>query len=92
MLDKPPSVKHTAYMNFKDATDELFKGLSHAELAEALGVSVASIRQARLPAKANAFREPPAEWREAVIKLAERRASQYLGLMERLQRDTTSDR
>jgi hypothetical protein len=75
-------------MNFKKATDELFSAVSHAELAEVLGVSVASIRQARLSPQAKAFREPPKDWCEAVIKLAEKRASQYRKLIERLHKST----
>ncbi len=34
-------------MNFKEATDGLFDRIDHTELAEALGVSVASVRQAQ---------------------------------------------
>jgi hypothetical protein len=79
-------------MNFKEATDELFSGVSHAELAEALGVSVASIRQARLSPQANAFRVPPQDWCAAVIKLAEMRASRYRKLIDRLQRHATHGR
>jgi hypothetical protein len=60
-------------MNFKEATDGLFDRVSHEELAEALGVSVASIRQARLSPSAKAYREPPKDWERAVIRLAEKR-------------------
>jgi hypothetical protein len=71
-------------MNFKKATDSLFDGVSHAELADALGVSVASIRQARLGEDAKAHRAAPAGWEEAVVKLAEKRLSHYQRLIERL--------
>jgi hypothetical protein len=73
-------------MNFKEATDGLFDRVSHEELADSLGVSVASIRQARLSPQARAFREPPPGWREAVIGLAEKRAAHYRKLVERLQK------
>jgi hypothetical protein len=73
-------------MNFKEATDGLFDRTSHEELADALGVSVASIRQARLSPDARAFREPPAGWCKAVIGLAEKRAAHYRKLIERLQK------
>jgi hypothetical protein len=71
-------------MDFKQATDVLFDNLSHAELAEELGVSVAKIRQARLDRSAAAHRPPPKGWRAAVIKLAERRITHYRELIDKL--------
>ena len=53
----------SAYMDFREATDGLFARIDHEELAKALGVSVASIRQARLRDDAQAYRQPPGEWR-----------------------------
>jgi hypothetical protein len=86
MLDKRPLVKQSAYMDFKEATDALFERISHEKLAEALGVSVASIRQARLPESANAYRNPPAAWRDKVIRLAEQRILQYRQLIDRVRK------
>ncbi|MGC1780560.1 MAG: hypothetical protein WBB34_21705 [Xanthobacteraceae bacterium] len=60
-------------MNFKEATDGLFDRISHEELADALGVSVALIRQSRLNQAANAYRNPPQNWQSAVVRLAEKR-------------------
>lgn len=74
-------------MNFKDSTDALLYRIDHAELAKALGVSVASIRQARLSPTANAYREPPPGWQDAVIGLAERQVEHSRKLIERLRRD-----
>ncbi len=74
-------------MTFKEATDELLKRLDHAELAEAMGVSVASIRQARLVREANAYREPPRDWRYAVIRLSERRIMECRNLIEALRQE-----
>ncbi len=71
-------------MNFKNATDKLFSVVSHAELAEALGVSVASIRQARLDPTAKAHREPPNGWQGAVIQLAEKRLLHYRKLLDKM--------
>lgn len=71
-------------MDFKEATDELFERIDHAELAKQLGVSIATVRQARLNPKAAARRSPPATWREGVIRLAERRIIQYRQLIEDL--------
>ena len=71
-------------MNFKEATDGLFDRIDHAELAEALGVSVASIRQARLSPDAKAHREPPSNWQDALIRLAEKRVWHYRRLIEQI--------
>jgi hypothetical protein len=71
-------------MNFKEATDGLFDRIDHAELADALGVSVASIRQARLTPSANAYREPPPNWQDAVIRLAEKRVFHYRRLIDQV--------
>lgn len=87
MVDKPPTVKHTAYMNFKDATDALFSGVSHADLAERLGVSVASIRQARLDQGAKAYRSAPNNWEEAVIRIAETQIMRYRKLIDDVRRE-----
>jgi hypothetical protein len=73
-------------MNFKEATDGLFDRISHEELAEALGVSVASIRQARLSPNAKAHREPPERWKAAVIRLAQKRAAHYKRLADNLRK------
>jgi hypothetical protein len=71
-------------MNFKEATDSLFEGISHSDLAEALGVSVASIRQARLDPSAKAHRAPPKDWQYAVIRLAERQMMQCRTLIDQI--------
>ena len=71
-------------MNFKDATDALFERVTHEDLAGALGVSVPSIRQARLNGKALAFRQPPEGWEAAVARLAEARGRHYLQLARKL--------
>jgi hypothetical protein len=71
-------------MNFKEATDGLFDRIDHAKLAKALGVSVASIRQARLDPTAKAHRNPPDGWREKALRLAEGRVLHYRKLIERL--------
>ena len=71
-------------MNFKKTTDDLFKSVSHDDLAEAIGVSVASIRQARLDGEAKAHRSPPPGWERAALKLAEASARHFERLAERL--------
>jgi hypothetical protein len=71
-------------MNFRKATDELFDQIRHADLAKALNVSVATIRQARLNRAAKAYREPPKNWEKAIIRLAQDRISQFRKLINRL--------
>lgn len=66
-------------MNFKKATDELLSPVTLTDLAQALGVSVQSVRQARANEASTAYRSPPPEWERAVSKVAANRS-------ERLQR------
>lgn len=78
-------------MDFREATDGLFAGISHEDLARALGVSVATIRQARLDPKARAHRAAPPDWMPAVLSLAQREAARYQGLIEELCRGSNSE-
>jgi hypothetical protein len=71
-------------MDFKKATDRLFDHVGHSELAESLGVSVASIRQARLDRTAKAFRSPPPNWERAVAHLANAQIERMQGLLSSL--------
>ncbi len=71
-------------MNFKTATDRLFSRVDHPDLAKALGVSVASIRQARLRPDALAHRSPPPDWEKALMRLAEERVRHFRELVEEI--------
>jgi hypothetical protein len=71
-------------MDFRQATESLCVGVSHGELAKALGVSIATVRQARLRPNAKAHRSPPANWKAAVIRLAEKRTSEFRRLVDSL--------
>jgi hypothetical protein len=71
-------------MDFRKATDDLMATFSHAELAAALGVSVSTIRQARLDDHAQAHRSPPSGWEIKVCRLAEQRAERLQRLAQRL--------
>jgi hypothetical protein len=71
-------------MDFKEATDDLCDTVSHEELAKALGVSVATVRQARLQASAKAHRSPPENWKEAVARLADQQIERYRRLLREL--------
>lgn len=71
-------------MEFRKITDTLFERVTHDDLAAALGVSVASIRQARLDGESLAHRTPPDGWEKAVLRLAEKQARHYQSLADRL--------
>ena len=73
-------------MNFRKATDDLLGGISHEELANALGVSIHTIRQARLAEGARAHRSPPEGWEPIVARLAKQRAERFRRLAETLAR------
>jgi hypothetical protein len=77
-------VKRSAYMDFRKATDELLACISHQELADALGVSVATVRQARLDPAARARRTPPVGWERAVRRLAQGRIEALKKLIAKL--------
>ena len=79
-------------MDFKKATDELFQAISHDDLAKALGMSVASIRQARLGDGAKARRSPPPGWEKAVLRLAAMRVRHLDRLTSQLRRRDTGSK
>lgn len=81
MMDRSQFVNGCAYMEFKKATDDLLHGVSQRDLAKALGVSLASIRQARLNDRAKAHRSPPEEWQKAVINIAAEQIRRYRRLI-----------
>jgi hypothetical protein len=71
-------------MNFKDAIDAVCAPLGHEDVAKMLGVSVQTVRQARLSPNAKAFRQAPPGWENAALKLAEARAKHFERLADRL--------
>lgn len=74
--------------DFRKATDDLLAGISHEKLASVLGVSVATVRQARLVPTAKAHRNAPEGWQAKVADLAEREANRLQRLAKALQRKT----
>jgi hypothetical protein len=70
-------------MGLKEATD-LFRRVGQADLAVALGVSLALVRQARLNLEATDHRKPPTDCRRGVIRLAERRIHEQRQLIDHL--------
>jgi hypothetical protein len=73
-------------MSFRKITDELFVSINHDEFAKALGVSVATVRQARLGEESKAHRSAPPGWKTIALRLAEDQARHFRRLAERLRR------
>ena len=71
-------------MTFSEAVDALCKPLTHQDVAKALGVSLQTVRQARLREESDAFRAAPKNWKAAIIRLAEARVLHYRKLIEKL--------
>jgi hypothetical protein len=74
-------------MDFKTATDRVAGCISHAEIAEAAGVSVQTIRQARLDPSAPGHRPPPAGWQDVLARLARERSQQLAQFAEEVERN-----
>ena len=72
------------YMTFREAVDALCAPLSHEDVAKALGVSLQTVRQARMSEDSDAFRAPPKNWKTAIIRLADARITYYRKLIEKL--------
>jgi DNA-binding phage protein len=73
-------------MDFKTATDRIAAYVSHTEIAEAAGVSVQSIRQARLDSSNPNYRSPPAGWDKVLLRLARERSKHLKALIDELER------
>jgi len=61
-------------MDFKTATDRVGGCITHAEIADAAGVSIQTVRQARMDPNSSSYRNPPAGWQTILARLARRRA------------------
>lgn len=71
-------------MDFRAATEALFEKVTVDQLAEELGCSAQSIKQARMSEDADGRRSPPPGWEAAAARLAKRRAERLTRLAERL--------
>jgi hypothetical protein len=79
-----PVVNRCIYMDFRDAVDLLCSKLDHADVAKSLEISVQGVRQARMDPKTGAFRSPPKDWENAIIRMAEDRIWHYRKLIEQI--------
>jgi len=73
-------------MDFRKATDILTSAPTHADIADAAGVSTQSVRQARMDPASKSYRSPPDGWEKALGKLARDRAAQLEALAEDLEK------
>jgi hypothetical protein len=74
-------------MNFREVLDALCANLGHTEVADALGISVQAVRQARMKPDSSGFRAPPKDWENVAIRLAEERVWHYRQLIEQIRGD-----
>lgn len=75
-------------MDFREAIDRLGERVTHEQAGQALGVSVASVRQYRLSSKANAHRSAPGGWAKVLARLARNRARELYDLADALESQT----
>lgn len=69
-------------MDFKTATDRVGGCITHAEIAAACGVSIQTIRQARMHPESSSYRNPPAGWQAVLGQLARRKATDLLAFAD----------
>lgn len=70
--------------DFKRVTDQLFTCLGADDLAEKIGCSVQSVRQARMDVGATSYRTAPAGWRAAARTLALAQSAYFAMLAAKL--------
>jgi hypothetical protein len=73
-------------MDFKEASSRLTDGHTLADIAAETGMSEATVRRARLELGSSAYRSPPQNWKDAIIKLAEQRIESLRELISALRR------
>jgi len=74
-------------MDFRTAANILGQQITTADMAEALGVSPHSVRQARLQDGAPGFRKPPEGWTQVFARLARDRCRELNAFIEELERE-----
>ena len=77
-------------MDFRTAANILGRQISTADMAEAMGVSSHSVRQARLVEGVPGYRTPPKEWLPVFIRLAEERRRELDRLVDGLRAELGS--
>jgi hypothetical protein len=72
-------------MDFKTATDRVGGCITHGEIAEAAGVSIQTIRQARMDPESTSYRKPPPGWQGSLARLARQRSEELAALADELE-------
>lgn len=74
-------------MTFLQATQKLMEeGVTLADVADALGVTHASVRRFRLDAESASYRSPPADWKRELSQLARARGARLTTLAGKIER------
>ncbi len=73
-------------MDFKEASSRLTDGHTLVDIAAETGMSEATVRRARLDPSSSAYRSPPPNWKDAIIRLAEQRIESLRELISALRR------
>jgi hypothetical protein len=73
-------------MDFKTATDLVAGCITHLEIAEAAGVSIQTIRQARMDPDSSSYRNPPAGWQGVLARLARERSRELTAFADQVER------
>lgn len=72
-------------MDFKAATDRVGGCITHAEIAEAAGMSIQTIRQARMHPHSPSYRNPPVGWQALLARMLRERAKDLNKLADQLE-------
>lgn len=74
-------------LDFVAATDRVRRAnITQEDIADALGVSLASVRAARFNPSSESYRKPPQDWAAALAKLVRDRERALGRLAEQLER------
>jgi hypothetical protein len=87
------SVNDEIYMSFSEATTRLAECPTHQDIADIVGASLQSVRQARMSEGADGYRAPPPQWEQGIAKLARGRADELVRLamvLEEMSTDSPS--
>jgi hypothetical protein len=75
------------WMDFRTAANLRGQQITTADMAEALGVSPHSVRQARLQDGAPGFRKAPEGWPQVFARLAQNRLNELRAFIVELERE-----
>jgi hypothetical protein len=76
-------------LDFKSATDLLADAPTHHDNAQEIGVSMQTVRQARMEAESWRSRPPPGGWEKAIARLARQRAKELVKLGQVLEKTSS---